>query len=370
MILALISSPIIVIVNLSNSLNTSTITTIGPLEVAQFHKRRKNMMKTSKFYIKVLAVLLLLAAIIIGATATLTPTTEATTATATNVTPITKETTATVTPTPTTEATPTPVEGKPREIPTTVDLPEPGKDWIPEKVDKPWLESSIEKWGKGDIGDNTYSYYVSPVYEDPNGVYFRLYHFRVYVYEGGYWTRSEVFPVFEGKIVMGEGPRFLVLDEKSIEVWEVDYSPDSATWTFSRLFAAVADTPENIRVFGDWAFEDSASKAYIASNESGEIWTVSKSSITSRSYDDVLFSNDEILIVDGTHLIRVAYKTDFRFETGSGFSSVNESTLEGGFTLLEIGDSIFDPIKATGGAIYEQGGEVYVQESIGRIILS
>ncbi len=361
MILALINSPIIVIVNPSNSFNTSTMTMIGLLEVAQFYKRRKKRMKTSnKFYIKAAVVLLLLAAIIFG-TVACTPTT--TPAPSTTPTPA-------PTATPTTEATPTPAEGKPKEIPTTVDLPEPGGDWIPEKVDKPWNESSIEKWGNGDIDDSTYSYYVSEVYEDPDGVYFRLYHFRVYVYEGRQWVKSEVFPFFKGKIVMGEGPKFLVLGEESVEVWEVDYSPDSVTWTFSRLFAAVADTPENIRVFGDWAFEDSASKAYIASNEEEEIWTISTGSITTRHYDDVVFSNTDIFVVEGTTLTRVAYESQFRFKTRSGFTSTNESALEGGTTLLEFGDNILAPIKFAGGAVHEKNGMVFVQESIGRIIFS
>lgn len=276
--------------------------------------------------------------------------------------------TTTATPTSTTTPTPRPiVTGKPKEIPTTVDLPEPGKDWEP--VDKPWLEWSVEKWGKGDVNPSTYSYQSSEVYKDPNGVYFRLYRFRVYIFEGGYWNRSEVFPLFEGKIVIGEGPKLLVLSDKDIEVWQCSYWQEEQYWHFSRRFAT--ETIGDIRVFGDWVFEDSGSDAYIASNTKDVIWTISRVGVTSRSYENVAFSDDEIFIIEGTSLIMVAYKSETEFGTMSAFGSVNEASIEKveGTELLRIGDTSLEPTRFAGVNVCEGDGEVYLQGSLGRIII-
>ena len=97
-------------------------------------------MKTSKFfYIKVLAVLLLLVAIVYGATATPTPTTEATTATATP-TSTTEATTATATPTPT----PTTTNDEPGSLHYEETVRFNNVDLIKKDIPE-WLIDAIEK---------------------------------------------------------------------------------------------------------------------------------------------------------------------------------------------------------------------------------
>ena len=249
--------------------------------------------------------------------------------------------------TPTTEATltatPTPVEGRPEPIPTTINLPAPGQ-WTP--VDKAWEEASIELWGTGDVSEKKFSQMDSGVYKDKNDVYFTLYHFRVYVYEGS-WTRTELFPMFGSKIVIGEGRKVLVLGEEDVEVWTFDYSQDNGYWSVSKDFAVTTDHS----VFGDWVFPDTSSIAYIASDD--KIYGISTRGITYRKFENVLCSDEYISVVSGATLLRVAYRSDSAI-----FTSVNEQilpTYEEEQAIFIAGDDIFDVFKATTQFTEEKG---------------
>lgn len=333
MILALIGSPIIVIVNLSNGLDISTMTMIGLLEVAQFIKGEKNMKKRTSIILGsiVCIVLATICAIVAFKPKPITNTQEAATTATTTATP-----TPTATPT---AATTTPVEGRKKPL-----LDPTEDDAIP--VSESWPEAAIKLWGVGDVAEKQFSYTSSHLYEDKDGTFFTLYQFRVYTYTGAAWEQTELYPMFGNRVVIDKGDRQIVLDEDKVEVWEMDYWQEDGYWNVERRFVVSAEDP-GARVFGDWVFEDSEAIAYIASESANSIWAISESGISCRQYEDILFSTNDIFAVNRKELIRIGYRTTTNEEV---FGSLNDTFLPvvEDNAVFMVGDTSIDPISFTG----------------------